>query len=152
MKSKWSDHEAAAVISRYHNQGYNEDIAIRTYTTRLLGGDPELVLHGGVIAVVLGVGRVPLLCFRRHRAGTYLPGRALPHTAVVAGLRPRGRASFLEPRTRRGSSGRSAFPSERRSNGVGLLAHHEWGKDHVVEASALLDATASRVGSVPAPW
>lgn len=27
--------------------GGNEDIALRTYTTRLLGGDPELVLHGG---------------------------------------------------------------------------------------------------------
>jgi rhamnose utilization protein RhaD (predicted bifunctional aldolase and dehydrogenase)/NAD(P)-dependent dehydrogenase (short-subunit alcohol dehydrogenase family) len=47
MKSRWSDADAQDVIRKYHNQGINEDIAIRTYTTRLLGGDPELVLHGG---------------------------------------------------------------------------------------------------------
>jgi rhamnose utilization protein RhaD (predicted bifunctional aldolase and dehydrogenase)/NAD(P)-dependent dehydrogenase (short-subunit alcohol dehydrogenase family) len=47
MKSRWSDREAAEIVTRCQKQGYNEDIAIRTYTTRLLGGDPELVLHGG---------------------------------------------------------------------------------------------------------
>ena len=28
-------------------KGVNEDLALRTYTTRLLGSDPKLVLHGG---------------------------------------------------------------------------------------------------------
>ena len=28
-------------------KGVNEDLALRTYTTRLLGSDPRLVLHGG---------------------------------------------------------------------------------------------------------
>jgi len=28
-------------------KGVNADLALRTYTTRLLGGDPKLVLHGG---------------------------------------------------------------------------------------------------------
>ncbi len=47
MKSRWSDHDAQAFIERYAEQGINEDIALRTYTTRLLGSDPKLVLHGG---------------------------------------------------------------------------------------------------------
>jgi len=47
MKSEWSDSDAKALIQKYAEQGYNEDIAIRTYTTRLLGQNPQLVLHGG---------------------------------------------------------------------------------------------------------
>ncbi|MEM7299698.1 MAG: bifunctional aldolase/short-chain dehydrogenase [Pseudomonadota bacterium] len=47
MKSRWDPSEAAAVVSKYVADGYNEDIAIRTYTTRILGQDPRLVLHGG---------------------------------------------------------------------------------------------------------
>jgi rhamnose utilization protein RhaD (predicted bifunctional aldolase and dehydrogenase)/NAD(P)-dependent dehydrogenase (short-subunit alcohol dehydrogenase family) len=47
MKSRWSDTDAKAFVARYAGQGINEDLALRTYTTRLLGGDPKLVLHGG---------------------------------------------------------------------------------------------------------
>lgn len=47
MKSRWSDAEAAATVARYVATGCNEDLAIRVYTTRILGQDPELVLHGG---------------------------------------------------------------------------------------------------------
>ncbi len=47
MKSRWSDADAAAFIKRYATEGVNEDLALRTYTTRLLGSDPKLVLHGG---------------------------------------------------------------------------------------------------------
>jgi len=47
MKSRWSDSEFATVVDGYVGKGVNRDLAIRTYTTRLLGGDPELVLHGG---------------------------------------------------------------------------------------------------------
>ena len=32
---------------RYAEKGVGEDLALRVYTTRLLGGDPRLVLHGG---------------------------------------------------------------------------------------------------------
>jgi rhamnose utilization protein RhaD (predicted bifunctional aldolase and dehydrogenase)/NAD(P)-dependent dehydrogenase (short-subunit alcohol dehydrogenase family) len=38
MKSRWNDGEAA---------GYQGELAQRVYTSRLLGGDPSLVLHGG---------------------------------------------------------------------------------------------------------
>ncbi|MHB8529786.1 MAG: bifunctional aldolase/short-chain dehydrogenase [Caulobacteraceae bacterium] len=47
MKSLWNDDEASAAVSRYAGQAVNEDLALRTYSARLLGGDPALVLHGG---------------------------------------------------------------------------------------------------------
>ena len=45
MQSAWSDRDAEAAIVRYQNLG--RDLALRVYTTRLLGQDPRLVLHGG---------------------------------------------------------------------------------------------------------
>jgi rhamnulose-1-phosphate aldolase/alcohol dehydrogenase len=47
MKSRWSDTEAQSTIARYGEKGIAPDLALRVYTTRLLGGDPALVLHGG---------------------------------------------------------------------------------------------------------
>ena len=47
MQSRWNDTEAQDFVSRYAKLGINEDVALRTYTTRLLGSDPKLVLHGG---------------------------------------------------------------------------------------------------------
>jgi rhamnose utilization protein RhaD (predicted bifunctional aldolase and dehydrogenase)/NAD(P)-dependent dehydrogenase (short-subunit alcohol dehydrogenase family) len=47
MKSQWTDAEANKAIEQYGATGVSEDLALRTYTTRLLGRDPMLVLHGG---------------------------------------------------------------------------------------------------------
>jgi rhamnose utilization protein RhaD (predicted bifunctional aldolase and dehydrogenase)/NAD(P)-dependent dehydrogenase (short-subunit alcohol dehydrogenase family) len=47
MQSRWNDAEAQEFITRYAPKGVNADLAVRTYTTRLLGSDPRLVLHGG---------------------------------------------------------------------------------------------------------
>jgi rhamnose utilization protein RhaD (predicted bifunctional aldolase and dehydrogenase)/NAD(P)-dependent dehydrogenase (short-subunit alcohol dehydrogenase family) len=47
MKSAWVDADAQALVERYAQQGIGEDLALRVYTTRLLGRDPKLVLHGG---------------------------------------------------------------------------------------------------------
>jgi rhamnose utilization protein RhaD (predicted bifunctional aldolase and dehydrogenase)/NAD(P)-dependent dehydrogenase (short-subunit alcohol dehydrogenase family) len=47
MKSGWVDSEAQAAIDRYAARGIGRDLAARVYTTRLLGRDPKLVLHGG---------------------------------------------------------------------------------------------------------
>ncbi len=47
MKNLWSAREARAYVRRYRAQGVNADIARRVHTTRLLGSDPRLVLHGG---------------------------------------------------------------------------------------------------------
>jgi len=45
MKSAWADREAEAAVARYAD--VPRDVALRVYTTRLLGADPKLVLHGG---------------------------------------------------------------------------------------------------------
>src|ERR1700722_9836908 len=47
MKSRWSDADLAAMIKSYAEKGVAHDLAERVYTTRLLGSDPKLVLHGG---------------------------------------------------------------------------------------------------------
>jgi rhamnose utilization protein RhaD (predicted bifunctional aldolase and dehydrogenase)/NAD(P)-dependent dehydrogenase (short-subunit alcohol dehydrogenase family) len=47
MRNLWSDSDASAHVRRYAEDSVNEDIALRIYTTRLLGGDPRLVIHGG---------------------------------------------------------------------------------------------------------
>ncbi|MFN7193207.1 MAG: bifunctional aldolase/short-chain dehydrogenase [Rhodospirillales bacterium] len=47
MKNLYSQADANAAIAKYGVQGWNEDIALKTYTTRLIGQVPELVLHGG---------------------------------------------------------------------------------------------------------
>src|SRR5665213_1528360 len=47
MQSRWNDAEAQEFITRYAPKGVNADLAVRIYTTRLLGSDPRLVLHGG---------------------------------------------------------------------------------------------------------
>jgi rhamnose utilization protein RhaD (predicted bifunctional aldolase and dehydrogenase)/NAD(P)-dependent dehydrogenase (short-subunit alcohol dehydrogenase family) len=45
MQSAWIDRDAEAAVARY--RGLGRDVALRVYTTRLLGQDPRLVLHGG---------------------------------------------------------------------------------------------------------
>jgi rhamnose utilization protein RhaD (predicted bifunctional aldolase and dehydrogenase)/NAD(P)-dependent dehydrogenase (short-subunit alcohol dehydrogenase family) len=47
MLSRWSDADARAAVETYGRAGICEDVALRIYTTRLIGGDPLLVLHGG---------------------------------------------------------------------------------------------------------
>ncbi len=47
MENGWSDKDAEAAVARYAGQGVNRDLALRTYTTRLLGSEPRLVIHGG---------------------------------------------------------------------------------------------------------
>src|SRR5713101_7638035 len=47
MRSGWVDSDARAAIDRYARDGVGPDLALRIYTTRLLGRDPRLVLHGG---------------------------------------------------------------------------------------------------------
>ena len=47
MQNLWSDSDANAAIAQHAAKGIGEDLALRVYTTRLLGGEPRLVLHGG---------------------------------------------------------------------------------------------------------
>src|SRR3954451_24642635 len=45
MESAWNDSDADMAVAAYQNLG--RDLALRVYTTRLLGRDPRLVWHGG---------------------------------------------------------------------------------------------------------
>src|SRR5258708_38260010 len=47
MQSRFVKADAEAMVARYCEAGVSRDLALRVYTTRLLGADPRLVLHGG---------------------------------------------------------------------------------------------------------
>ncbi|MFQ5985602.1 MAG: bifunctional aldolase/short-chain dehydrogenase [Alphaproteobacteria bacterium] len=70
MKSRWREADAEACVARYAEQRVDRDLALRVYTTRLLGRDPALVLHGGgntsvktIVTDALGEG-VPVICVK----------------------------------------------------------------------------------------
>jgi rhamnose utilization protein RhaD (predicted bifunctional aldolase and dehydrogenase)/NAD(P)-dependent dehydrogenase (short-subunit alcohol dehydrogenase family) len=70
MKSRWSDETARALVAHYAERGVAADMALRVYTSRLLGRDPALVQHGGGntslktrMRNVLG-DEVPVLCVK----------------------------------------------------------------------------------------
>jgi rhamnulose-1-phosphate aldolase/alcohol dehydrogenase len=46
MQSRWSDEEAREYVERLGPR-WGEDLALRVYTSRLIGRDPDLVMHGG---------------------------------------------------------------------------------------------------------
>ena len=43
MKSAWADRDAEAIVAEGAKSGIGRDLALRIYTTRLLGRDPKLV-------------------------------------------------------------------------------------------------------------
>jgi rhamnulose-1-phosphate aldolase/alcohol dehydrogenase len=45
MENRWNDKDAEAAIAQYAD--VSEDVALRVYTSRLIGAEPALVLHGG---------------------------------------------------------------------------------------------------------
>ena len=47
MQSAWSERDAEEAVERHVRDGVSRDLALRVYSTRLLGSDPQLVLHGG---------------------------------------------------------------------------------------------------------
>src|ERR1700675_452571 len=51
MKSAWVERDAKQTVNRYGKAGvaagFGADLALRIYSTRLLGRDARLVLHGG---------------------------------------------------------------------------------------------------------
>jgi rhamnulose-1-phosphate aldolase/alcohol dehydrogenase len=46
MESRWSDRDANQYVERYAERA-GEALALRVYTSHLIGSDPALVLHGG---------------------------------------------------------------------------------------------------------
>jgi rhamnulose-1-phosphate aldolase/alcohol dehydrogenase len=69
MKSRWSDSEARKFSDRYAPRS-GDALALRVYTSRLIGGDPDLVMHGGgntsvkVVKENLLGDRVEALCIK----------------------------------------------------------------------------------------
>jgi rhamnose utilization protein RhaD (predicted bifunctional aldolase and dehydrogenase)/NAD(P)-dependent dehydrogenase (short-subunit alcohol dehydrogenase family) len=47
MDSGWNDRDAGLLVERYARDSIGTDMALRVYTTRLLGRVPALVQHGG---------------------------------------------------------------------------------------------------------
>jgi len=47
MDSRFVEAEAQDLVARYADRGVPADLALSVYTTRLLGQNPKLVLHGG---------------------------------------------------------------------------------------------------------
>ncbi|PPR47093.1 MAG: Dihydroanticapsin 7-dehydrogenase [Alphaproteobacteria bacterium MarineAlpha5_Bin9] len=47
MKSRWNEKKSQLFIKKYLSKGINRDLALRIYSSRLLGQEPKLVLHGG---------------------------------------------------------------------------------------------------------
>jgi rhamnose utilization protein RhaD (predicted bifunctional aldolase and dehydrogenase)/NAD(P)-dependent dehydrogenase (short-subunit alcohol dehydrogenase family) len=60
MKSRWVEADAAAIAADGAEGGIDRDLALRIYTTRLLGSDPKLVLHGGGNTSLKARARDPL--------------------------------------------------------------------------------------------
>ena len=46
MQNRWKDEEAKAAIDRW-GDALGEAVALRLYTAKLIGCEPDLVLHGG---------------------------------------------------------------------------------------------------------
>ena len=45
--TRWVDSNVKAYIERHAENGINAELALRVYTSQLIGSDPDLVMHGG---------------------------------------------------------------------------------------------------------
>ena len=70
MENRWSDRDAEVMVADYAAGGVGSDLALRVYSSRLLGADAHLVLHGGgntsvktTVTDILG-DQVEVLCVK----------------------------------------------------------------------------------------
>jgi rhamnose utilization protein RhaD (predicted bifunctional aldolase and dehydrogenase)/NAD(P)-dependent dehydrogenase (short-subunit alcohol dehydrogenase family) len=70
VQNRWSEVAAREAVDHWASQGIPEALALRTYSARLLGADPDLVLHGGGNTSVKTTMRgllgeeIPVLCVK----------------------------------------------------------------------------------------
>jgi rhamnose utilization protein RhaD (predicted bifunctional aldolase and dehydrogenase)/NAD(P)-dependent dehydrogenase (short-subunit alcohol dehydrogenase family) len=86
MLSRWSEPEASKFLDRYGPE-WGADLALRTYSSRLLGCEPGLVLHGG------GNTSVKTLhsdIFAEHIAALYVKASGLD----LASIEPEGHSGL----------------------------------------------------------
>ena len=57
MKSLWNNKTAQKYVNHYKKKNVSKDLALRIYTTHLLGNNPKLVLHGGGNSSVKSEGK-----------------------------------------------------------------------------------------------
>ena len=57
MKSAWVERDAEDAVERYGAREVGRDLALRVYSTQLLGRDPRLVRHGGGNTSLKGTAR-----------------------------------------------------------------------------------------------
>lgn len=95
MKSRWQDRGAKAFLKTY--AAWGEDLALRTYSARLIGQDRSLVLHGGGNTSVKTTLRtmtnesVKVLCVKGSGwdlATIEPPGHPAVRLSALEGLRP----------------------------------------------------------------
>jgi len=60
MRNRYLDRDAGAMVKHYASQSVHEDVALRVYTSRLLGCEAALVQHGGGNTSVKTVIRDPI--------------------------------------------------------------------------------------------
>ena len=90
MKSRWSKREADRFLEDYA-EPWGEDLALRTYTSRLLGEEKSLVLHGG--------GNTSVKTGHRNLLGDDLAGLYVKASGYdLASIEPEGHSGLdLEP-------------------------------------------------------
>lgn len=47
MQSRWNDEDANRYVEAARGAGQSDALGLRIYSSRIIGGDPDLVLHGG---------------------------------------------------------------------------------------------------------
>ena len=103
MRSGWVDGEAQAAIEHYAGQGVGRDLALRVYSTRLLGREARLVLHGGgntsvktTLPDLLGE-EVAVLCVKGSGADmASIEPKGLPAVRLDRLRKLRGRAALSD--------------------------------------------------------
>lgn len=86
MKSRWSDTDARRAVEEYGPK-WGEALGLRTYTSRLLGSEPDLVLHGG--------GNTSVKCSCVNILGEHLPAIYVKASGFdMATIEPEGHAGL----------------------------------------------------------
>ena len=100
MKSKWNIKEANKFVIKYKKIGINKELALRIYTTRLLGNDPKLYYDfskskDGIVYDLSGNGNHGIM------SGGYMnsePIDKIPNTTLPHRNRPGRYKSLSHPR------------------------------------------------------
>ena len=81
-QNRWNDKEAQARVDAAGPNPADRTLALRVYSSRIIGADPDLVMHGGgntsvktAMTDLIG-DRVPVLCVKGSGAAASLLGSA----------------------------------------------------------------------------